>query len=184
MAHFKRRRALQEPVLCALFAALLCLLSPLSLPLGPIPLTPGLFAVFLTVFLLPPRASLTAMALFLALGACGLPVFSSFGGGFAVLFGPLGGYLWSYLLIAPIVGVLTSRRPLGFLRAFSAGLSGLVICYFCGTLWYAAILGVSPLLALPVTVLPFLFFDFLKLLLAAYLSVILLARGRFPELRT
>lgn len=160
---------LHRLTVCALFAALLCVLSPIAIPIGPIPLSLGLCGVLLTALTLPPTMSLTAIAAYLALGACGLPVFGGALGGASVLVSPTGGYLWSYLLAAPLVSALATRaKRLGGLLL--AGLCALPICYVCGTLWYASVTKTPPLAALTVTALPFLPFDLFKLGAAAFLA--------------
>ena len=72
-------------VFTALFAAILCILSPISVPAGPIPVTLSVFALFLTAPVLPPAEAFFAVLVYILLGALGLPVFSGFNGGFHVL---------------------------------------------------------------------------------------------------
>ena len=68
----------------AVMAAVLCILGPLSIPLGPVPLSLATLAVLLSVYVLGTLKGTAACLLYLALGAVGLPVFSGFGGGFAM----------------------------------------------------------------------------------------------------
>ncbi len=167
------RSSLQSLTLCALFAALMCMLSPIAIPIGPIPLSLGLLGVLLTAATLPPIQSVSATAVFLALGVCGLPVFSAGTAGVTVLFSPLGGYLWSYLLIAPIVSLIASRSPRNArfpIPTFLASLLSLPICYLCGTVQYIFLTHTPVLTALPLTTLPFLPLDLLKASLATLLS--------------
>ncbi len=166
------KRSLHRLTLCALFAALLCVLSPIAVPLGPVPLSLGLLGVLLCAATLSPAQSTASVAVFLALGAVGLPIFSGGTGGFGVLLSPTGGYIWSYLLIAPTVGLLARHQPLDVfpLRTLLACLLALPICYTLGTLQLAWLTHTSPLSVLPVTVLPFLPLDLLKATLAATLS--------------
>ena len=170
-----RSRSLYRLTLSALFAALLCILSPLAIPIGPIPVTLGLFGVLLAAASLSPVACTLSVAVFLALGLCGLPVFGG-GGSAASLLGPVGGYLWSYLLCAPLVSLLTRRispqaSPRTSLwQGTLACLAGTALCYLCGTLQFIAVTRSSPLSACLVCVLPFLPFDLAKCLLAAWIS--------------
>ncbi len=177
MTDFEGGRSLQGLCACALFSALLCILSPFALPLGPIPLSLGLFAVLLLSATLPPHRALISVALFLFLGACGLPVFSGGNGGFAVLIGPTGGYLWSYLLVAFAVGAL-SRGHGSRVRGFLACLAGVGVCYLCGAVQYWLITQSALSAVLLTAVLPFLPFDLLKALLAARIAVRLRAHLR------
>ena len=160
---------LHRLTVCALFAALLCVLSPIALPIGAIPISLGLFAVLLTALTLPPAMTWSAVGGYLALGACGLPIFAAGGAGIAALVSPSGGFLWSYLLAAPLVSLLATRaRRLGGLLL--AGLAALPVCYACGTVWCAVMTHTPPVAALSVTVLPFLPLDLAKVILAALIA--------------
>ena len=84
----------------------LCAHISLPLPFTPVPLTLQNFAVLVVGVLLGPGAAFSAMMLYLAEGAIGLPVFSPTGlGGVAQLLGPTGGYLLSYPLAAAVAGL-------------------------------------------------------------------------------
>ena len=160
---------LRRLTLCALFAAVLCVLSPIAVPIDPIPVSLGLLGVLLTAATLPPSLSFTAVTVFLALGICGLPVFGGGMSGATVLVGPTGGYLWAYLFAAPTVSLLCKRSN-SFWHSFFACLAGVAICYACGTLQFVLLTGTPLLHALPLTVLPFLPFDILKSLFATHLG--------------
>jgi biotin transport system substrate-specific component len=79
-----------------------CAHISLPLPFTPVPLTLQNFAVILVGMALGPIAGFSAMVLYLAEGALGLPVFTPSGGpaGMAHLLGPNGGFLFSYPLAA------------------------------------------------------------------------------------
>ena len=167
-----RRASLYQLTLCALFAALTSVLSPIAIPIGPIPISLGLLGVFITAITLSPLQSTATISVYLAIGLCGLPVFSGGGSGATVLVGPTGGYLWSYILVAPLVSLLSAKaKPCGFpLRSFFACLCGTLVCYLCGTLQYCLLTQAPSLSAVLVCILPFLPFDLLKSLSAAYLG--------------
>ena len=172
----KDSRSLHKLTLCALFAALIAVLSPIAVPFGPIPVSLGLLGVLLTSLILPPVRALTSVTVFLLLGICGLPVFGGGGSGAMILAGPTGGYLWSYLLVSLTVSLLSRRigqrwqNQAAIRSGFVACLVGVLLCYLCGTLQYALVMQTDPLAAIAVCVLPFLPFDVVKSLLAAYLS--------------
>lgn len=87
----KTKSKLSSMLQCSLFAALLCVLSPLTIPVGAVPVSLGIFAVLLCSSVLGMRRSLVAVLVYIALGAVGLPVFAGWQGGFGVLAGPTGG---------------------------------------------------------------------------------------------
>src|ERR1700722_18537656 len=81
-------------------AALTALAAQVSLPIpgSPVPVTGQTFAVLLTAAALGPARGIAAQALYLVLGAAGLPVFAGAGHGASVLFGATGGYLVAFLV--------------------------------------------------------------------------------------
>ena len=168
-----RHRNLYRLTVCALFSACLCVLSPIAIPIGPIPISLGLLGVLLCAATLPPKMSFSSVAVFIALGICGLPVFSSGNSGAMVLAGPTGGYLWSYLLAAPLISCLISKQRGSVLKNTASCSLGVLLCYLCGTIQYTLLTNTAPLAALLITVLPFLPFDLLKAVLAAYISQII-----------
>ena len=78
---------------CAIFAAIMCVFSVITVPIGPVPVTLGFFGVMITSVILGARRGAVSVAVFILMGAVGLPVFSGFKGGFEVLLGPTGGCL-------------------------------------------------------------------------------------------
>ena len=81
----------RQLTLCAVMAAVMCVIAPISLPIGPISVTGGTFTIYLTACLLGPWRGLAATAAYLLTGFAGLPVFSNYMGGAGRLLGPTGG---------------------------------------------------------------------------------------------
>ena len=160
----KRSVAPRDLARAGLFAALTVVCTYLTIPLPTgVPLTLQTFAVALGGFLLGPVYGTLAVLVYLLLGAAGLPVFSGFTGGLGRFFGPTGGFLWGFPLLAAGCGLLR-KKP--FLLRLLPGLCGLLLCHLLGTGWYAhsASLG-FPAAALSVS-LPFLPKDAASLVLA------------------
>ena len=153
---------------CALFAALLCLLSPIAIPVGAVPVTLSVFAVLLAALMLDWKAAVAAVCVYVLIGCCGLPVFSVGQGGAGILFGPTGGYIWSYIPMAALVSKFGKGKPPR--KAGLASLGGLTVCYVCGTAQYALVSGSGFGAALGVCVLPFAGFDIIKIVCAVLLS--------------
>jgi biotin transport system substrate-specific component len=91
------------------------------MPLTPVPLTVQNLGVLLVGLLLGSRRGFAALALYLAEGAIGLPVFSPGPGGIAQLFGMTGGFLLAYPLVAFLAGYIFERGSKSFARAAAAG---------------------------------------------------------------
>jgi biotin transport system substrate-specific component len=150
-----------------LFVAL-CARVTVSLPYTPVPLTLQNFGVLTVGLLLGSRRGFAALALYLVEGAVGLPVFSPtiFGSGIAHLFGPTGGFLMAYPLVAFVAGWIyehTSRR-FGW-AALSAVAAEVVL--FVGGLSWLAILTHSLSMAIRYGLYWFVFAEVIKVLMAA-----------------
>src|ERR1700759_2704117 len=88
-------------VICASAVIAVCARLMVPLPFTPVPLTLANFGVLLVGLTLGSRRGFAALALYLAEGAIGLPVFSPTGpAGLAQLMGVTGGYLISYPFVA------------------------------------------------------------------------------------
>src|SRR5205814_2992486 len=106
------------------------------IPGTPVPLTIQNFAVLLVGLALGSRRGFAALALYLAEGASGMPVFSPHGpGGIAQLLGPTGGYLIAYPFVAGLVGYLFERGKPTFVRAAFSAIAGEVLLFAGGISW-------------------------------------------------
>ena len=157
--------------LCAVLAALLCLLAPLSLPAGEIPLSLATLAVYLIACTVRPRYALTAVALYLLLGAVGVPVFSGFSGGVQKLTGITGGYLIGYLPCCAAVTLLVDRFEEKIAVYPLSMLLGTAVCYACGTAWFLLQTRTTLPAALAACVLPFLPGDAAKIAVACAVGI-------------
>lgn len=118
----------------------LCARITIPLPFTPVPLTVQNFGVLLVGLLLGSRRGFAALALYLAEGAMGMPVFSPTGpGGIAQLLGPTGGFLIAYPLVAWMAGFIVERGPKSFARAALGGILGEVLLFTGGLTWLAVL---------------------------------------------
>lgn len=173
----KRKNAVKNYVLTALFAAVTTVLAQIQLPIGPVPFNLAIFGMFLAGMLLTPVWAASAALLYMLLGFIGIPVFAGFVGGPAVLLGSTGGYLVGYIFVALATSIAQHRS--GRLPAVAAGMVlGIAICYAFGTAWYMALSGASLSVALGWCVLPFLLPDLGKAASAYAVGRMLAARLR------
>lgn len=170
-----KHSSLKKWILAALFAALTAVFSQIALPLPftPVPINLAILAVFLAGGLLGPRFGTISQLVYIALGLTGLPVFSQFTGGPAILFGPTGGYILGYALCALTVGLLFDRLSQDVdhstMKSASYFAAGLFLCYLPGTLWFMFLTGNGLAVSLTSCVLPFLPGDALKIIAASLL---------------
>lgn len=150
----------------ALGSALLAASSHVQVPMWPVPITMQTFAVTIIGALYGWRLGAVTVAAWLAEAAAGLPVLSA-PSNVAYFFGPTGGYLFAFPIIAALTGWLVARgwdgrKPV---LAFSAFLAANLTCLVIGAAWLSQLIGVEKAIAAGVT--PFLIGGALKSALGA-----------------
>jgi biotin transport system substrate-specific component len=129
-------------VLVTAGAAFTALASQLYIPIQPVPITMQTLAVLLVGSTLGATRGALSMALYLALGLVGLPVYSEGASGPAVLFGATGGYIIGFVFAAALTGWLAQRnwdkKFLGAAVSFSAGT---IVIFAFGLVGLGLVLG-------------------------------------------
>ena len=136
----------------AVMAAVLCVLGPLTVPIGAIPISLANFVICLTAWLLGPKFGTLSVVIYLAIGLIGVPVFSGYGAGLAKVAGPTGGYLVGYLVL------------------------GDAACYVLGTAWFVFQMQCDLGYALTVCVYPFIVLDLAKIVVSCIVGALLRKR--------
>jgi len=154
----------------SLFVAL-CARVTIPLPFTPVPLTLQNFGVLAVGLMLGSRRGFAALALYLAEGAAGLPVFNPAGlGGIAQIIGPTGGFLMAYPLVAFATGWVYEKFPARNSGRFAcAALSAVAgeLVLFAGGLGWLALETHSVALAIRLGLYWFVFAEVIKVLMAA-----------------
>ena len=119
----------------AIGAVLIAICSWISIPVI-VPFTLQTFAVFLLIMLLGGMKATISVAVYILVGAVGVPVFAGFGAGIGVLFGKTGGYIIGFLLMGPIFSLMTKLFGKKLLVQIIALVTGLLVCYAFGTAWF------------------------------------------------
>ena len=157
---------IRDMVYAAVFTAALCAVAPFAINIGPIPLTFATLVIYLATGTLGWKLGALSTALYVALGAVGVPVFSNFQGGFHVIAGATGGFIIGYVPCALVAGLVIQALK-GKILANVLGMAiGTILLYACGTAWFMFLTG-NPLAAsLAACVTPFLPGDAIKISLA------------------
>jgi biotin transport system substrate-specific component len=154
-------------IVSASFFVALCARIYIPLPGTPVPLTVQNLGVLLVGLALGSRRGFAVLALYLAEGATGLPVFSPHGlGGIAQILGPSGGYLVAYPFVAALTGYIFERGKPTFARAAFASIAGEVLLFTFGISWLY-VLTHSLARALSFGLYWFIFAEVIKIMLAA-----------------
>ena len=149
---------------CALMAALMCVLCPVSVPIGPIPISLSILVLIVTTLVLGTWRALVSYTVYLLLGAVGMPVFSGFQGGLAKLAGPTGGYLVGFFLVIAIGGVVMEWSHRNIPLTMLGMAAGVAADYALGTAWFVFQTKSTLAHALEVCVYPFIPVDLAKIL--------------------
>ncbi|MFA5561918.1 MAG: biotin transporter BioY [Eubacteriales bacterium] len=172
----------KDLTLIALFASLITVCSWISVPAA-VPFTLQTMAVFLAVGLLGGRRGSLAVAVYIALGAVGAPVFSGFRGGLGVLVGNTGGYIVGFLFAALLLWLLSRFWGEGQGVLALSMLLGLLLCYTVGSAWFLWLsFRAGTALSLP-TVLSWCVFPFVLPDLVKIAVALLLIRRLKPHFR-
>lgn len=187
-----KKNKIQDLTMTALMAAILCIVGPIVIPIGMVPVSFANMAIYLTIILLDKKKATTGVAVYLLIGFAGIPVFSGFTGGVGRLFGPTGGYLIGYLVLSWIAGTIlekirskedeksvvynTKEERIKVEKTFKTGkqiaalAAGTIGLYFFGTFWLMLQSNLTFAAALSVGVIPFLLFDMIKIVAAVALG--------------
>lgn len=91
-------------LMTALFAALMAVGAYIKVPLPPVPITLQTLFVLTAGLMCGWKTGLASVAIYLFIGAIGLPVFTS-GGGIGAMLGPTGGFLFGLIPAVLIAGI-------------------------------------------------------------------------------
>ena len=157
------------------------------LPFTPVPITGQTFAVLLVGASLGAVRGVASLALYLAVGLLGAPVYAGGEGGWEWFSGATGGYLVGFLVAASLTGWLAEQRwDRRFSSAVAALLCGNVVIYLFGLPWLARVAGAGFEKTLELGLYPFVIGDLVKLYLAGALlpaawRIVERATGRPPS---
>jgi biotin transport system substrate-specific component len=163
----------RQASLVVLGSLLLWASAKLQVPFWPVPMTMQTAVVLALAALYGRYLGLATVALYLAEGAVGLPVFVGTperGLGLPYMLGPTGGYLVGFLVATALIGWGLERwhRPIAMLGLILAGAAAILAC---GVAWLSVLIGFDA--AIANGLLPFLLSDLLKAGLATALVVAL-----------
>lgn len=130
-----QHRKTKDMVLFGLFTALIAVGAFIRIPVPVCPFTLQLFFTTLAGLLLGSRRGALSVALYVALGLVGVPVFTQ-GGGPSYIFQPTFGYLVGFIAGTCLTGkIYESFRTPSFRKALFANLAGLAIVYLFGMVY-------------------------------------------------
>ena len=163
--------------LTALMTAVTCILAPLSIPIGPVPISFTNLAIYLSLYLLGWKRGTISYLIYLLIGLIGLPVFSGFTGGPAKLAGPTGGYIIGFIAMAIIAGLVIDHFHKPWIQLIGM-IVGTIVCYIFGTAWFCSVAKSTVAGALAICVFPFIPADLVKMVIAMIIGPMIKKRIR------
>jgi biotin transport system substrate-specific component len=182
--NIKAKLSAKELSMIAIFTAITAVFAQIAIPIPftPVPISFGLVAVYMSAILLKPKHAVYSQICYLALGGLGVPVFGGFRGGLVALFGPTGGYLLVYPIMAWIVSMalnssksrqaeFSQSKTIVFIKSAIAICIAHIILYLGGTAWLSITTGNSFYASLTIAVFPFIPMDIIKILFCIFAIV-------------
>lgn len=165
----KKKLAIQDYCLIAVCTAIIAILSQVTIPMPyGVPMTLQTFVVPLAGVILGAKRGAITAAVYVLLGAIGLPVFAGFSGGVGMLFGMTGGFILAFPAMAYLAGAGAARGSAG---ALVVGLlSAVLVEYTAGLLMFMLVTGSSLGVSFAACVLPFLPTEAVKAVLVGILG--------------
>lgn len=152
----------QKVVLTGMMAAVMAVMSQIQFPLpSGIPVTMQTFAMALAGYVLGWRYGLVSTAVYILLGAVGVPVFAGFSGGISFATSPAGGYIWGFLPMVALCGLGFEKKNYVWLAVLS--LAGLAACHLLGVIQFSLVTGMGGKEAFLVASVPYLVKDVVSL---------------------
>lgn len=170
----KSKDNLKSYILIALFSAIIAVSAFIAIP-SPVPFTLQTLGIFCALTILGGKRGLLSVILYIFLGIIGLPVFAGFSGGIGHISGATGGYILGFIITALVYGIITHFGGISSKTKAVGLISGLLACYFFGTIWYSAVylrdLSLESFISsLVICVVPFIIPDSIKIAIAIFIS--------------
>ena len=104
-----KKMSVKTIAVIGVLTAVTCILAPLSIPIGDVPISLTNLVIYFGLYILGTRRETVSYIVYLLIGLVGVPVFSGFTAGPAKMFGPTGGYLIGFIPMAVIAGIFIEK---------------------------------------------------------------------------
>jgi len=164
-----KKLSIQDLCLTGVFAAIIIVLGQLNIPMPyGVPMTLQTFIIPFSGIVLGAKRGALATLIYIILGAVGLPVFAGFTGGMSIVFGPTGGFILSFPVMAWLAGKAAEKENI--LWMFAGLTMGTLLNFLCGMLMFSLITSSSFATAFLACVLPFIPTAIIKIILSGALG--------------
>ncbi len=176
----QKKNKTKQIVLIGLMSAIIAVLSQLAIPLPThVPVTLQTFAIALAGYFLGWKGGTAAALVYVLLGAVGVPVFANWSGGFGIITGYTGGFIYGFIIMAFLCGLgakLCSVKLSGKIVAIALGIAGLACDHLLGAVQYAVIANISIGKSFLLVSVPYIVKDVISVVAAYLISVEVVSR--------
>lgn len=165
-------------VIIAIMAALMAVLAPLSIPTSwGVSYSLGTLALYIVIGLVDFKHGLLAIATYIFMGACCIPVFANYLNLYQCIAGSTFGYVVGYIPCALIAGLIIDKtKKLKAVMYPLAFILGTLLLYLTGTIWFSILTDYDFVTSLSLCVIPYIWFDMIKVAVAVSLIIVLRPR--------
>lgn len=164
-------------IIDSILLALLIVASKISIYTNFVPFTLQLLIVMIIVLLVDYKNAFIILSVYLVIGLCGIPVFSSLTSGFVILTSPTFGFVLGFVIVGLVIPFFKKRIRINneFLLNLFCTIIGLFIDYFFGFFYALFLYKVLMILDTQITVINILInfiiifipFDLIKCIIAS-----------------
>jgi len=162
--------SVKDLCMMAVFTAVIIVMAQIIIPMPyGVPMTLQTLAIPLTGIMLGSKKGALTTVIYVLLGAVGVPVFAGFAGGPGVVFGPTGGFIMSFPVLAYLTGYGAEKDNKWWL--WTGLISGVIINYLCGVIYFSFFTSNNLLTSFTVCVLVFIPTDIIKIIITGLFSI-------------
>ena len=162
--------SVKDLCMMAVFAAIIAVAAQIIIPMPyGVPMTLQTLAIPLAGIMLGSKKGTLSTVLYVLLGAIGAPVFAGFTGGIGIVFGPTGGFILSFPLLAFLAGRGMEKKNKIWL--WTGIIAGITANYLCGVIYFSFITSNDLLTSFTVCVLLFIPTDIIKIIITGLFGI-------------
>ena len=167
-----KAKSIQIKDLCmmAVFTAIIAVMAQIIIPMPyGVPMTLQTLAISLAGVMLGSKKGTISTVVYVLLGAIGAPTFAGFTGGLGIVFGPTGGFIMSFPILAFLAGYGAEKS--NKLWLWGGLVAGVSINYLCGVIYFSVYTSNDLITSFVACVLFFIPTDIIKILIAGLFGI-------------
>lgn len=162
----------KDLVKISISTSLISVVAPLSIPIGPIPITLQTLIISIIGILIGGKKGFIATTMYIGIGAIGIPVFAQYKSGLSVLISPTGGFIISFPIMVFIIGIVFEKYKNKIILYIGVILAN-IINYVTGLCWFLYITNTGLVNGIKLIVIPFMLTTAIKVILTVEIGQIL-----------